>query len=207
VESLTHEQEQLDSDRRIILSRMAEQMTVRKQVLQTMLQFRAQGETDVNRWRTILDESIVMILPITPYRSFPPIEVNNNQRRIVGIESVIADTASLAMMVQCITSNAFTNKKDYDGKAKVMVQYVLNSNDIVINDDRLMSKLMLQSLNAVELGARHEIRIACMIKASYTHVNKLSTIEFTFDVMSLMQQLRRSSGRADFSVSFFIRLL
>lgn len=176
-------------------------MNVRKKVLQTMLQFRAQGEMDINLWRTILDESFIMTLPITPYRSFPPLEVYNNQRKVTGIEAVIADTASFSMMIQSITSCSYSSKND-DIKTKVKVQYVTNPTEMILNDNRLISKILLQSLNAVELGARYELKLHSMVKAIYSPLNKLLSLDLTFDVMNLMQQLRRASGRHTFQVQF-----
>ena len=52
------------------------QAKVRKQVLQTMFFYRASAETSLKRWGSILDENFQLVLPITPYRSFPPAEVN-----------------------------------------------------------------------------------------------------------------------------------
>ena len=48
---------------------------MRKQVLQTMFFYRASAETSLKRWGSILDENFQLVLPITPYRSFPPAEV------------------------------------------------------------------------------------------------------------------------------------
>lgn len=44
----------------------------------------------------------MMILPITPYRSFPPIEVYEGQRYIKGIEAIMLDTASLNVFLQSV---------------------------------------------------------------------------------------------------------
>ena len=51
------------------------QAKVRKQVLQTMFFYRASAETSIKRWGSILDDNFQLVLPITPYRSFPPAEV------------------------------------------------------------------------------------------------------------------------------------
>lgn len=169
-------------------------MKVRTQVLQTMLQFRGQGETDINRWRTILSEHISLTLPITPYRSFPPIEVNNNQRRVAGINAFIADTASFNMMLQSLSCYP-SNSND-----KIMAQFQVDQSDMIMNDDQMMCKVMLQTINATECGARHEIRIPIMIRAAFSHINKLTELDLMFDVMSLMQQLRRASAKHDFQV-------
>ena len=40
-----------------------------------MFFYRASAETSLKRWGSILDENFQLVLPITPYRSFPPAEV------------------------------------------------------------------------------------------------------------------------------------
>jgi hypothetical protein len=72
---LFDERDKIDKDRRSSLSRLAEQANVRKQVLQTMFFYRASAETSLKRWGSILDDNFQLVLPITPYRSFPPAEV------------------------------------------------------------------------------------------------------------------------------------
>lgn len=70
-----------------------------------------------------------------------------------------------------------------------------------------MTRVALQTINAVELGAKQEVQLDAMVTALYSPLNKLTHVEFTFDVISVMQQLRRASGQFDFHVraheSFF----
>lgn len=73
-------------------------------MLQTMFYFRATAEMSHAKWKTILDDNFTLIMPITPYRSFPPTQVKNGQRHIKGIEGMLADTASLSVLVQSIGS-------------------------------------------------------------------------------------------------------
>jgi gliding motility-associated-like protein len=47
-------------------------------VLQTLFHFRLTSETNRNKWATILSENFVFTTPITPYRSFPPSQIQNN---------------------------------------------------------------------------------------------------------------------------------
>jgi hypothetical protein len=48
--------------------------------------------------------------------------------------------------------------------------------------------------------ARHEIYKHGMLEACFIANNKLISINFTYDVMSFMQQLRRASGILDFQI-------
>jgi hypothetical protein len=86
---LFDERDKIDKDRRSSLSRLAEQANVRKQVLQTMFFYRASAETSLKRWGSILDDNFQLVLPITPYRSFPPAEVSTITQPPVSFHTII----------------------------------------------------------------------------------------------------------------------
>ena len=67
-------------------------------------------------------------------------------------------------------------------------------------DDSLMCAVHFQTVNALSFGGRSELNIYGMLKATFSVSNKLSTLELCFDVMSIMQQLRRIANRQDFLV-------
>ncbi len=70
-------------------------------MIRLLLNNRAANITDRDRWSCLLDESFTMTMPVTPYRSFNHrTEVRGGQRVLCGIDAVIADTASLAIMVE-----------------------------------------------------------------------------------------------------------
>ena len=48
---------------------------LRKIAIQKMFNCRAAAEMDREKWAEILEEDFTMVLPITPYRSFPPSQV------------------------------------------------------------------------------------------------------------------------------------
>lgn len=75
IRSLSEEKEKTERDRKVSLSRLLEQTTVRKRVLQDFMTLRGQCVLDRAQWSTILEESVEFVLPITPYRSFPPTQV------------------------------------------------------------------------------------------------------------------------------------
>lgn len=109
IRTLTEEREKIDRDRKIAVSRLTEQASVRKKVLQEAMQNRCQGMLDRTVWRTLLEDSIELVLPITPYRSFPPGEVCNGERRVHGIDAVILDVASVSVMLMCIKPSFVEN--------------------------------------------------------------------------------------------------
>ena len=63
-----------------------------------------------------------------------------------------------------------------------------------------MTKTLLKTLNAVEFGVKYELNVSSVVKAAYSPLNKLISVEFSFDVMSFMQQLRFASGKSDFTI-------
>mmetsp|Transcript_11433 Transcript_11433/g.15740 ORF Transcript_11433/g.15740 Transcript_11433/m.15740 type:complete len:896 (+) Transcript_11433:59-2746(+) len=193
IKMLTDERDKNDQERKNTLSKLADQTLLRKKVLQTMFYFRSTAETDPVKWASILEESFVLIMPITPYRSFPPSEVIEGQRHIKGISGVILDTASFILMIQSIATT-------HDDDETISVQYYSGPNESVMADNVFMCKWHMTTMNAVRKGSRYEITKNGMAKAIFSPQNKLISVELAFDVMSFMQQLRRSSGKFDFLV-------
>lgn len=70
-----------------------------------------------------------------------------------------------------------------------------------MSEDTFMCKWDFTTKNAMVCGCRSEIVVHGMLKAVFSPVdNKITYMEEIFDVMSIMQQLRRASGKHDFSV-------
>lgn len=115
------------------------------------------------------------------------------QRRVNGIEAMIADTTSLSVMVQSIGL-------PYKDGERVRIQYYSGPEDTIMTGDSIMCKWLLRTENAVSRGARYEVFKQGMLKATFTPQNRLVYLELSFDVMSFMQQLRRASGKQDFQV-------
>mmetsp|Transcript_31080 Transcript_31080/g.51952 ORF Transcript_31080/g.51952 Transcript_31080/m.51952 type:complete len:1213 (+) Transcript_31080:220-3858(+) len=102
IKFLTQDREKRDRERKMQLSQLAEQVQTRKKVLQSMFDYRTQGELSYEKWAAILEEEFSLVLPVTPYRSFPPHEVIDDQRHIRGVQAVIQDSASLHAMLQSL---------------------------------------------------------------------------------------------------------
>lgn len=67
-----------------------------------MLAYRSSNTRDKEKWSAIMDENATLTLPITPYRSFNKGDIVNSSRLIKGIDAMMADSASLALMVESI---------------------------------------------------------------------------------------------------------
>ena len=73
-----------------------------KNAVRLFLSYRSANVRDRDKWAAILDEGFVFTLPITPYRSFHKGDIVSSSRVIVGIDGAVADTASLALMVESV---------------------------------------------------------------------------------------------------------
>ena len=73
--------------------------------------------------------------------------MKNGQRHVKGMEGILADTASLAVLV-----NSVGNLRD-DGQS-VRIQYYSEPEEGIMNGDTYMSKWLMRTENAVERGAR-----------------------------------------------------
>jgi len=68
-----------------------------------MFAYRSKHVVDRKMWCTIVEENIVMVLPVTPYRSFPPSQVNQGQRYLTGIDAILADISSHQVLYQSLS--------------------------------------------------------------------------------------------------------
>jgi hypothetical protein len=75
---------------------------VRKQIVQQFLVYRARNCRERERWAAILDEAFVFTIPITPFRSFHRKEIQGSHRVVRGIDAMMAECASLALMAESI---------------------------------------------------------------------------------------------------------
>ena len=174
---------------------LSERVNLQKNHLLTFFRLRAAGEQSHHLWSEILDSNFVFTLPITPYRSFPPHQVLDNQRYIVGIDAIISDTTSLFVMLQSLGDQ----RENTSGF--IQAEYILDWNNMVIDGATLMSKWSLHTTNATSKGARHEVFKQGMIQVLFSpNNNKILSINMTHDVMSFMQELRRCSGSYDFQL-------
>ena len=194
VQELSEERMQAESTRQVALLNDQERQNVRQQVLQTMFYYRATGQTDAAKWRTLLDERFALTQPVAPYRAFYGAEVVKNQRVVIGVEGMIADTKSLWTLLQSI------GQPHRRGENKVVARYYSGHNDMITEGDLLMTTWLWKTENAVACGARCEVFKQGMLQASFTPQNKIIALDFVFDVMAFMQQLQRARGVETFDV-------
>jgi PAS domain-containing protein len=144
-------------------------------------------------WSSILEESVTCVLPVTPYRSFPAseVQISKCQRTILGIDAMMADTASLHVLF-----NSFVDRSKYPSE-EVQFKYTLVSEEAVVSGDQIMARWEMTTTNAIKLGSKKELKKVGMLCARFNSRHKLVSLELIFDVMAFMLQLKQSA-RADF---------
>jgi len=186
--------EDRDRNRKIAMDKYSEQAIARRKAISLWFHYRVTVERDREKWGAILDENFLCVMPITPYRSFPPAQVKEMRRKFTGVQAMIMDAQSLDVLVQTMippktTANATRVKLTADV-----------CDDVIWSEDTLMCKWKLCSENIVECGGQFEIQKQGMLLAQFNAENKLRSVDLTFDVMSFMQQLRRSIRAESFQV-------
>ena len=64
------------------------------------LSYRSDNMRDRSKWESILEENVVLTLPITPFRYFHKNDIKSGFRIVCGIDGIMRDTKSLALMLE-----------------------------------------------------------------------------------------------------------
>lgn len=78
------------------------QQIQRKERTKQFLVQRAANLQSRAEWAAFLEEDVLLTLPITPYRYFARREITNLSRVVKGLDAVMVDCASLALLAECI---------------------------------------------------------------------------------------------------------
>lgn len=106
VEGLHAERTEEVRKRRVAIQHLSEVQGVRRAVVRSFLRFHSNYESDERKWSTILEDTFWLKQPVTPYRSFQRSEVEQECRISRGIGAMVADTASVSVMVEGIGSRS-----------------------------------------------------------------------------------------------------
>lgn len=104
VEGLHAERSEEVRRRRVAIQQLAEVQKVRREVVKEFLRLHSNYDCDIRKWGLLLEDNFWLKQPVTPYRSFRRVEIENECRISRGIEAVVADSASMSVMVESIGS-------------------------------------------------------------------------------------------------------
>jgi len=197
VDELCKERDTLVSERAGAANLLVEMHNTRTEVLMSFFALRSTNEKRRKLWATILDEScFACVMPVTPYRSFPAseVQVSKCQRTVLGIDGMMADTASLHVLLSSLVDRS---KFPY---GKIEFCYTLVTEEAVVAGNQMMARWVMSTLNATKLGARMEVSKQGMLCCKFNSAHRITGLELMFDVMALMLQLKQAAGSESFSV-------
>lgn len=203
VDELCKERDTLIQERANMAALTSESVSIRMEVLIGFLSLRSSPTQFGNKqaWATLISEAdFKCVLPVTPYRSFCCSEVQMDccVRTVVGIDALVNDCASLHLLLNSIAG--------YSGDDKAEFNYSLiteqNRTSSVSNGNQVMARWTLQTTNLKKLGANSEVSKSGMLYCKFNSHNKITHIEFMFDVMAFMLQLKNAmtSPFSNFSI-------
>lgn len=197
VEDLCRERDSLVSERANAASLLVEMHNTRTEVLMSFFALRSSNEKRRILWSSILDESsFTCVMPVTPYRSFPAseIQISKCQRTLLGIDSVMADTASLHVLFQSLVDRVrFPD-------AKIEFRYTIVTEESVVAGNQMMARWVMSTVDATHYGALAEVSKQGMMCCKFNSAHRITGLELMFDVMAFMLQLKQASGCDCFSV-------
>eukprot|EP00551_Chaetoceros_affinis_P009028 CAMPEP_0203674584 /NCGR_PEP_ID=MMETSP0090-20130426/16769_1 /ASSEMBLY_ACC=CAM_ASM_001088 /TAXON_ID=426623 /ORGANISM="Chaetoceros affinis, Strain CCMP159" /LENGTH=945 /DNA_ID=CAMNT_0050540517 /DNA_START=30 /DNA_END=2867 /DNA_ORIENTATION=- len=196
LDELCRERDTLVSERAGAASLLLEMQKTRTDVLLCFFALRSSFEKKRAIWSSILDESMMCVMPVTPYRSFPASEVQiaKCQRNVMGIDGMISDTASLHVLL-----NSLVDRSKYPNGV-VQFRYTLVAEEAVVSGNQMMARWSMTTTNAVSLGAKRELGKTGMLCARFNSAHKIVALELMFDVMAFMLKLKQSSNSKAFTM-------
>lgn len=192
VEVLTQQKNTEKKDRLNLGKRIYDTQQHRKSILKLFLSYRANNVQDRRYWQSICDESITLVLPITPYRYYKKSEVDGGQRIVVGIDSLIIDTASVALMVESIGLGNPSWIECLKRGQGCKMSFLVNDDSMITSSDSVSCSYCLLCEGQHLVGV-HNINMRGIIQCKFNDSNKITFIEFIFDVMGFMQQFQRAA--------------
>jgi len=106
VDGLHAERTEEVRQRRVAIQHLAETQDVRRAVVRSFLRFHSSYETEKRKWTTLLEDSFWFKQPVTPYRCFRRSEIESESRITRGVEGMIADASSIAVMIEGVGSRS-----------------------------------------------------------------------------------------------------
>ena len=197
VDDLCRERDTLVAERAGAAKLLVEMHNTRTEVLMSLFALRSTNEKRRDLWSSILDEScFACVMPVTPYRSFPAseVQVSKCQRTVMGIDGMIADTASLHVLFASLVDRAVAPM------GKIEFRYTLITEEAVVAGNQMMARWVMTTTNAVQCGAKMEVSKHGMLCCRFNSGHRITGLELMFDVMAFMLQLKQAAGTDAISV-------
>mmetsp|Transcript_28045 Transcript_28045/g.38427 ORF Transcript_28045/g.38427 Transcript_28045/m.38427 type:complete len:707 (-) Transcript_28045:308-2428(-) len=162
-----------------------------KSAVKKFLQYRCSNVLDPSKWREIVEDTFVLAQPRTPFRAVNIGKSTGDIRRVKGIDSLIQDTRSIAAMLDMIRSQAMIQRPDFH--QRITMTYRIEPQDLLASGDRVMCHWIATTTGLVAAGFPKECLIDGMLKCKFNAMQKILSMNITYDVISLSKQLEAYS--------------
>lgn len=194
MDQMTRQKEIEERERRILGEKIYDTQVIRKNAVRLFLLYRSACVIDPQKWSRIVEENFSFVLPITPYRSFCRAEIENNSRFIHGIDGLIADCCSLALMSEMIGINTEEWKDAIirgEGCSLIYLSDNSSPDNMLAAGELIMYQYILKTEQSTTTSDSMD---ACMqygmLQCKFNKKNKIVHAEMMYDVMGYMQQLQ-----------------
>ena len=195
VDQLIHIKD-VETRERIVLGRCVfDTHNVRKNAVFLFLNYIASNFVNYEKWAELVDENIVVTVPITPYKWFSINEIVNNSRILSGIDALIKDNASQAFMAREFGRGSDTWKAAVIANHSASLTYHLNVDDLIAASDLVMGCYQLVFDGTGVFRDNAICSQTGMIQVKFNQDNKIIAVELIYDVMGFMQQLQSVTPR------------
>lgn len=153
--SLTTQLNDMENLLRTNLEHIAFKRSYFHETISSFLSAWSSGDDRIETWQTLVDRQFTeMALPLTTTRYYPPGQIINGRRVLRGLNQVIADASSIALLCSSIVSKGSLPICSFTFSVEVPLHNFLVDNDVAFGSFKLFTKSVLLS------GGLHEINIS-----------------------------------------------
>jgi PAS domain S-box-containing protein len=107
---------------------------------------------------------------------------------------MMSDTASLHVLLDSLVD------RTRFPAGRIQFRYTLVTEEAVVAGNQMMARWVMSTTNATQLGAKNELTKQGMLCCKFNSGYKITGLEFMFDVMAFMLQLKQAAASDGFSV-------
>jgi hypothetical protein len=150
------------------------------------LDLRFQVCEDVKEWGSCVEDDVTVCLPITPYRHNNSWEIKNGRRTLVGINSLISESASMLLLFKSVVKGSSKNPEH------LRFSSTMREEDFITQDNLLMGSWNVRSTNAAACCGTPEFCCKGLISAKFSAELKINCVEIFFDVQKVHSDLQET---------------
>lgn len=186
-----------------------------------LLRLQSHGELNEALWEEHMDPRVVLVHPLTPYRSYLLPTRQSKHCVLLGIPALVKDMIGFVVAVGALCrrglhregsltrdrqdgGNIIFGQQEADPSitasqphlpCDVKIAHLCDQDGhFYFNETGLMCRFQLQSLNLVQHGLQSEVSERGSLQVTFNECDKIVRIEYVFDAVSCWRQIQHSLG-------------